>query len=59
MWRNWTVHNMISHPLSEVLYLTSVVAAKLDQRAGEILQDLSNKVHDASVPEHEEGTGRG
>jgi len=59
MWRNWTVHNMIGHPLGEVLYLASVVAGKLDQRAGEILEDLSNRLHEATIPEHEEGTGRG
>lgn len=59
MFRNWTVHNLVSHPLGEVLYLASVFAAKLDQRAGEILEDLSHHIHDVTIPDHEEGTGRG
>lgn len=42
----WTLHNLIAHPVSEVLY-----------QAG--LQKLSDKIHDRTVPEHEPGTGRG
>jgi len=42
----WTAHNLIAHPLSEVLYQIG-------------LHDLSNRVHDWTIPEHEAGTGRG
>jgi hypothetical protein len=42
----WTAHNLIAHPLSEVLYQIG-------------LRDLSNRVHDWTIPEHEAGTGRG
>lgn len=44
--RNWSTHNLIAHPLSEVLYLLGFRAA-------------SNRVHDATVPDHVPGTGRG
>ena len=42
----WAPHNMIAHPLSEVLFQLG-------------LEDLSNDVHDATVPYHTPGTGRG
>jgi hypothetical protein len=42
----WTVHNMIAHPISEVLYLLG-------------LQRWSNWIHDATIPSHQPGTGRG
>jgi hypothetical protein len=47
LWRNWTVHNLISHPLSEVVWLVT--------RS----EKWSGWVHDVTVPEHEKGTGRG
>jgi hypothetical protein len=42
----WTIHNLISHPLSEILHLVGFT-------------DLGNAVHDATIPTHEPGTGRG
>jgi hypothetical protein len=42
----WTLHNLVAHPISEVLYQVG-------------LQKLSDKIHDQTVPEHEPGTGRG
>ena len=42
----WTLHNLIAHPLSEVLYQVG-------------LEEFGNRVHDATIPEHEPGTGRG
>ncbi len=44
-WR-WTVHNLVAHPLSEVLYQVG-------------LRRWSDLVHDSTVPEHTPGTGRG
>lgn len=48
-WRQelmWAAHNLIAHPLSEVLYWVG-------------LQNLGNRLHDATVPKHKKGTGRG
>lgn len=42
----WTFHNMVAHPVSEVLWLLGFHA-------------LSDWVHDSSIPPHEPGTGRG
>jgi hypothetical protein len=42
----WTVHNIIAHPLSELLYLCG-------------LTRLSHWIHDVTIPTHEAGTGRG
>lgn len=42
----WTLHNLIAHPLSEVLFQFG-------------FEDAGNWVHDWSVPLHDEGTGRG
>lgn len=46
MLRNWTVHNLFGHPLSEILHLLG-------------FEQLSGIVHDSTVPDHERGTGRG
>jgi len=46
--KSWPTHNLIGHPLSEILYL-----------AGVGLQSLGHLVHDKTVPNHEPGTGRG
>lgn len=42
----WSVHNLIAHPLSEVLYQCGY-------------EDAGNRLHDATVPAHAPGTGRG
>jgi hypothetical protein len=42
----WTLHNLVAHPLSEVLFQVG-------------LEDASNWVHDQTIPVHEPGTGRG
>lgn len=42
----WTVHNMIAHPISEVLYLVGLIR-------------LSHWIHDVTIPSHQPGTGRG
>ena len=44
-WR-WTLHNVVAHPLSELLYQVG-------------LGDLGNTVHDVTIPIHIRGTGRG
>lgn len=42
----WTLHNVVAHPVSEVLFLVG-------------LGRLGDKLHDATVPSHRAGTGRG
>jgi len=47
----WTVHNLIAHPLSEFIHITGLCTSPAE--------NLSNWVHDITVPEHETRTGRG
>jgi hypothetical protein len=42
----WSLHNIVAHPLSEVLWQLG-------------LRKWSDKVHNLTVPEHEAGTGHG
>jgi hypothetical protein len=50
LWKNWPVHNIISHPLSEVLYWLTFWFAG---------DKISGWVHDVTIPAHEAGLGRG
>jgi hypothetical protein len=50
VYRNWAIHNLIAHPLSEIIHwLTSW---KYGSR-------ISGWVHDITIPLHNIGTGRG
>jgi len=42
----WTLHNVVAHPLSELLYQIG-------------LGKWADDVHDATVPPHDKGMGRG
>jgi len=42
----WTFHNLVAHPVSEVLYQLG-------------FEDAGNRFHDWSIPLHDSGTGRG
>jgi hypothetical protein len=42
----WALHNIVAHPLSELLYLVG-------------LESAGNWLHDITIPAHEPGTGRG
>ena len=42
----WSLHNLVAHPLSELMYLIG-------------LERASNWIHDVTVPDHESGAGRG
>lgn len=46
------MHNLIAHPLSEILHWTSEIF-------GGEAYDLGNRIHDATLPIHEPGKGRG
>jgi len=43
----WTLHNMVAHPLSEILHLFGCP------------EHWGNVVHDITIPDHEAGEGRG
>lgn len=48
----YAVHNLIAHPLSEILYWLGVIHHSF--------RDLGNWVHDVTLPaDEEEGQGRG
>ena len=53
LYKNWFVHNMFSHPMSEAVYWAVRPLGK--NKAA----DISGWVHDITIPEHEPGTGRG
>ena len=41
LWRNWTTHNLIAHPLAEVAWLFG-------------LDEWSRIIHDTSAPEDQD-----
>jgi hypothetical protein len=47
----WTLHNLVAHPLSELVYLIGL-GTKRAERA-------SNWIHDNTAPEHEPGNREG
>jgi len=49
IYKNWTVHNLIAHPLMEIVYLLSFGKA----------EKFSNYIHDSTIPDHTPRTGRG
>ena len=55
IYKNWLVHNMIAHPLSEIVYwLARPFGIK-------VAEDASGFVHDGTIPESEKDRvlGRG
>jgi hypothetical protein len=42
----WSIHNLIAHPMSEILYLIG-------------LEKASNMIHDCTIPDHRPEEGRG
>lgn len=42
----WTLHNLIAHPFSEIVFLLG-------------FSETSNWIHDASIPKHNKEKGRG
>jgi hypothetical protein len=53
IYRNWTVHNLVSHPVSEVVYW--LVRPFGRTRA----ESASGWIHDVTIPPHKEDEGRG
>ena len=50
IYRNWAVHNIVGHPLSEIVYLI-LLRSRTGERA-------CNWIHDITLPHHRGGTGR-
>lgn len=44
--RSWPMHNLVAHPLSEIMHWLGLTVT-------------GDRLHDATLPEHEAGTGRG
>jgi len=42
----WAIHNLFAHPVGEILYWLG-------------LENWGNWLHDATIPNHIKGTGRG
>jgi hypothetical protein len=55
LYKNWFVHNMFAHPLSEVVYW---LVRPLGKKKAE---DVSGYIHDGTIPESEKSRvlGRG
>lgn len=47
----WAVHNLIAHPFSEVTWWLGYIWPPA--------RKLGDWLHDATIPAHEPGTGRG
>ena len=54
LWKNWTVHNIVAHPVMEILYLISLPLV-----GGEKAENISGWIHDVTLPDQVRGTGRG
>ena len=54
VWKNWVVHNLIGHPLSEAAYwIVGIFSGKAKA------DKVSGLIHDITIPDHTKGTGRG
>jgi len=53
VWKNWTIHNILCHPISELFWL--ILRPFSEQWADKV----SGMIHDSSIPCHKSGTGRG
>ena len=56
----WSFHNIVAHPVSEFFYLASFLLelcgfAKIADKT----EKAGNWVHDATIPAHSPGEGRG
>lgn len=50
----WTPHNVFAHPLSELVWQVGMSRGPKSR-----LLKWSDRIHDVTVPLHEDGTGRG
>ena len=54
IYKNWPVHNLIGHPLSEIVFWIVRPFVGLAKA-----ENISGVVHDGTLPNHAPGTGRG
>tara|TARA_B100000963_G_C22597373_1_gene658528 strand:- start:804 stop:977 length:174 start_codon:yes stop_codon:yes gene_type:complete len=54
IYRNWMMHNLVGHPLSEVSYWVSLPFVGKEKA-----ESVSGWVHDVTLPVHEPTMGRG
>mgnify|MGYP005836819625 CR=1 FL=1 len=54
LYRNWLVHNLLGHPLSELIFWLVRPFVGLARA-----ENISGEVHDLTIPAHVQGTGRG
>jgi hypothetical protein len=52
-WKNWTVHNVVSHPLSEIIYWVCFPFVSREKA-----ESISNWIHDVTIPEDSEEIDR-
>lgn len=50
LWKNWPMHNLVSHPLSEIVHWFTFPFYG---------SKISGWVHDVTIPDHNKGQGRG
>jgi hypothetical protein len=53
LYKNWPVHNLIAHPISEICYWIVRPFGK------NIATEVSGFIHDITIPNHVSNTGRG
>ena len=46
MWKNWTVHNLVSHPASEIVYWVSIPFVGREKA-----ENISGWIHDVTIPD--------
>jgi len=54
LYQNWFTHNMVGHPLSELVFWLARPFIGLAKA-----ENISGRVHDWTIPAHTPGTGRG
>lgn len=55
--RNWTVHNLVGHPASEVLNLSATLCQKLTMKMLSLsaaFRQTAQDIHEATVPQDDE-----
>lgn len=56
----WAAHNLVAHPVSEACYWLGRLASRLGARpVVDALDRFAAWIHDATIPAHDQGTGRG
>ena len=53
IYRNWLVHNLVAHPVSEIVYW---LVRPFGRHRAEV---VSGWIHDSTLPPHLAGDGRG